>query len=53
LKAIWKPCRENDQISLELGQANERGTTSRKEIENLLARIADLERERKGKKRKN
>ena len=37
--------RKYDQISLELGQANERDTTSRKEIEDLLARIADLERE--------
>jgi DivIVA domain-containing protein len=37
--------RKYDQISLELGQTNERDTTARKEIEDLKVFIANLERE--------
>jgi DivIVA domain-containing protein len=44
--------RKYDQISLELGQANERNTTFLKEIEDLRAHIANLEWEGKEKEEK-
>ena len=44
--------RKYDQISLELGQANERNTASLQEIETLKAHLADLEEESKGKEEK-
>ena len=44
--------RKYDQLSSELGQTNERDTTSLKEIEDLKARIAGLEEEGRDKEEK-